>query len=223
MKAIAATLLTIAAVTATAVPTLGQEEVSAPPADAVLPLTVITNEEFCGTLSLDLLVCEGIITGMATARVVPEAFAELIAAEISAEPPVDTQDSAPAADGDVGDTLGRDDLEITLLKADWKPDWSDAFFKPDTGNKYVSVLVEYRALEDGAYYDINSWDATDKAGTRYTATVLGPITPDLKVGNLVEGETMKGWVTFEVPKDVSQLRVIESQVLEDDLAWNTRR
>lgn len=223
MRAVAATLLTIAALAATAVPVVGQEEGSAPPADAALPLTVITNEEFCTVLGVDALVCEGIITGMATARVVPEAFAGLVTAELAGEPSTDTPEVEPAGDGSVGDTLARDDLEITLLKADWKPDWSDAFYKPGQGNKYVSVLVEYKALEDGAYYDINSWDATDKAGTRYTATVLGPITPDLKVGNLAAGKTIKGWVTFEVPRDVNQLRVIESQVLKPDLAWNTKR
>jgi hypothetical protein len=222
MKAVAATLLTIAAVAASAVPVLGQEE-SAPPEDTAVPLTVITNEEFCGLLGLDLLVCEGIITGMATARIAPDAFAGLITAELAGEATTGTPEAEPPGDGSVGDTLARSDLEITLLKADWKPDWSDAFFKPGKGNKYVSVLVEYKALQDGAYYDINSWDATDKAGTRYTATVLGPITPDLKVGHLAEGETMKGWVTFEVPRDAGQLRVIESQVLQPDLAWNTRR
>ena len=131
--------------------------------------------------------------------------------------------AAPAKEAGVGDTLSRDDLELTLVKADWKPDISDSFYQPGEGQKYVSFLVRYEALEDGAEYNIIFWDAIDKSGTRYEAEVLGQIEPDLTVGQLAAGKKVQGWVTYEVPQDVNQLQVIESQVLKDDLSWTSKR
>ncbi len=237
MRLTAATLLAISALAATALPALGQEE------EATLPVTVITNAEFCALVSQDPVVCEGILTGMTTARVVPEAFANLVVTEVaveapSAEPgaaasgapvaeatiePSAEATAAPAKEAGVGDTLSRDDLELTLLKADWRPDISDSFYQPGEGQKYVSFLVRYEALEDGAEYNIIFWDAIDKAGTRYEAEVLGQIEPDLTVGQLASGKKVQGWVTYEVPQDVNQLQVIETQVLNDDLSWTSKR
>jgi len=237
MRLTAATLLAITALAAPALPALGQDD------GATLPVTVITNAEFCDLLGEDPVVCEGIITGMGTAGIVPEAFANLVGAEVaveapSADPGADASgvpfaeasgapsaeaSGAPAKEAGVGDTLSRDDLELTLLKADWKPDISDSFYQPGEGQKYVSFLVRYEALEDGAEYNIIFWDAIDKSGTRYEAEVLGQIEPDLTVGQLAAGKKVQGWVTYEVPQDVNQLQVIESQVLQDDLAWASKR
>lgn len=243
MKAVTTTLLTITALAAVSLPTLAQDE------ESTLPVSVITNAEFCALLSQDPVVCEGILTGMTTARVVPEAFAGLISGEMpgaeasdaaSLEPaagesaaplaeaspevseaPVEEATSAPEAG--VGDTLARDDLELTLLKADWKPDISDSFYKPGKGQKYVSFLVRYEALEDGADYNITFWDALDASGKRYEAEVLGQIEPDLTVGDLAASKKVQGWVTYEVPADVNALQLIESQVLKDDLTWSVKR
>jgi len=213
MRTAAAALLAIAALIAGALPALAQDEETAP------PLTVITNAEFCSLVSPGSLTCEEVITSMAAARILPEAFSGLIVTEPTDETTVDELGGS----GGVGDTLARDDLEITLLRAGWNLDSSDAFYKPGKGRKYVSVLVRYEVVADGATYNIIFWDATDKAGKRYEATVLGPITPDLKVGDLKAGEAVQGWVTYEVPRDVNQLTLIESQVLEDDLAWTAKR
>ena len=237
MRIIVSTLLTVAALAAAALPVAAQDD------DTSLPISVITNAEFCALVSQDPVVCEGILTGMTTARVVPEAFANLVSPGVAveapsaepgasasgasvAEPTVEATaeaSAAPAKEGVVGDTLSRDDLELTLLKADWKPDISDSFYQPGEGQKYVSFLVRYEALEDGAEYNIIFWDASDKAGIRYEAEVLGQIEPDLTVGQLAAGKKVQGWVTYEVPQDVNQLEVIESQVLQDDLTWTSKR
>ena len=72
MRIVASSLLTVAALAAAALPVAAQDD------EAALPVTVITNAEFCDLLSEDPIVCEGIITGMATAGIVPEAFATLV-------------------------------------------------------------------------------------------------------------------------------------------------
>lgn len=233
-------LLATVALASLAVPAVAQDE------GTDVPITVITNAEFCALVSDDPVVCEGIISGMETARVVPESFAEIFdmasgtdvaadpsaeasllpGADASAEPteePAAEATEAPAAEAGVGDALARDDLEITLLKADWKPDISDSFYQPGKGRKYVSFLVRYEALEDGADYNITFWDALDPSGKRYEAEVLGQIEPDLTVGDLAAGKKVQGWVTYEVPNDVNALQLIESQVLKDDLTWSVER
>jgi hypothetical protein len=235
MRIIASTLLTVAALAAAALPAAAQDD------DSALPVNVITNAEFCALVSQDPVVCEGILTGMTTARVVPEAFASLVSAEAAieapsaepgagasgapvAEPTVEASAEASAAPvARVGDTLSREDLALTLLKADWRPDISDSFYQPGAGQKYVSFLVRYKALEDGADYNITFWDALDTSGKRYEAEVLGQIEPDLAVGDLAAGKKMQGWVTYEVPNDVNALQLIESQVLKDDLTWSVER
>ena len=65
--------------------------------------------------------------------------------EPAAEPSAEAS-AVPAKEAGVGDTLSRDDLELTLLKADWKPDISNSFYQPGEGQKYVSFLVRYEAL-----------------------------------------------------------------------------
>ena len=243
MKAVTATFLTVTALAAMSLPAFAQDEESG------LPVTVITNAEFCALVSQDPVACEGILTGMTTARVVPEAFAALVGGELpgadaSAAPslaPAAGESAAPLAEespeatdapaeaattapvAGVGDTLARDDLELTLLKADWKPDISDSFYQPDKGKKYVSFLVRYEAIEDGADYNIIFWDALDASGKRYEAQVLGQIEPDLTVGDLAAGKKVQGWVTYEVPAGVNELQLIESQVLKDDLTWSVKR
>jgi hypothetical protein len=243
MKAVTATLLTVTALAAMSLPAFAQDEETAG------PVTVITNADFCALVSQDPVACEGILTGMTTARVVPEAFAGLVGSEMpgadaspaaslapaagesaaplmeespeATEGPVEEATAAPVAG--VGDTLARDDLELTLLKADWKPDISDSFYKPGKGQKYVSFLVRYEAIEDGADYNITFWDALDASGKRYEAEVLGQIEPDLTVGDLAAGKKVQGWVTYEVPAGVNGLQLIESQVLKDDLTWSVKR
>lgn len=220
MRAHVATLLIAVALVAFAVPALGQAEEFEP------AVTVLPDEEFCDLVSDDPPTCEAVLTGLARARVLPQAYAlflGIVTPEPSPEPSAGTSGPGPADDAKVGDSQARENLELTLLKADWRPDLSDSFFKPAQGNKYVSVLVRYEALDDGANFNIIHWNAFDRDGTEYDASVLGQIKPDLKVGQLAAGEKVQGWVTFEVPDDVSQLEILETQPLLTDLSWTIER
>ena len=69
MKAVTATLLTVTALAAMSLPAFAQDE------ETAAPVTRITNADFCALVSQDPVACEGILTGMTTARVLPEAFA----------------------------------------------------------------------------------------------------------------------------------------------------
>jgi hypothetical protein len=215
VKTIKAACLSMTALAILALPTIAQE--LEPP-----PLTSIPDEQFCALVTDDLVTCEGVLTELGESNILPASFAA-VAEALAASAAADAIAEATQEPAGVGDAQARGDLQITLLEADWNPDLSDSFYKPAKGKKYVSVLARYEALEDGAAYNIIFWDAVDKDGNRYEATVLGPVEPDLTVGDLAAGDSVEGWVTYEVPKAVSRLEIIESQVLEDDLVWSIKR
>ena len=223
MKVIVATLLTVMALAAMSVPVVAQGE------EAAIPVTVIPNEQFCGLVSDDLTVCEQVLESMATAGLLPEAFASLVGVETPGDVPEDVATAEPSgdvvdvADAGVGDTLSREDVEITLVDEKWKPNTSKMFFKPDKGKMYVAVLVRYDAVEDGAFHNLIWWQATDEDGSSYDASVLAPVEPGLTPGQLEAGKSTQGWVTFEVPNDVQRLEIEESQPLKGALRWTIER
>jgi hypothetical protein len=207
--------LSVAATALLALPTLAQ--VLEPP-----PLTSIPDSQFCALVTDDIVTCQGVLTELGESNILPASFAA-VAETLAASAAADAVAEATQEPAGLGDPQARGDVEITLVRADWDPDLSDSFYKPAKGKKYVSVRARYEALEDGATYNIIFWDALDKDGNRYEATVLGPVEPDLTVGDLAAGDSVEGWVTFEVPRAVSRLEIIESQVLEDDLVWSIKR
>jgi len=191
------------------------------------PATIISNAAFCSFVSQDVASCEAALSGLAGARIVPEAWAALVDGQPSTGFPFPFPFPGPIIEapvvGEVGDVLARDDSRIRLVRVNWNPSLSDSPVVPAEGNKYVSALVRYRATQDGASYSIIGWGAMDDAGTRYGATVVGPKAPALLIGQLAAGTSAKGWVTFEVPEAVDKLRVIESQAGKPDLAWSVQR
>lgn len=216
-----AAILSIVAIATLAAPVTAQDDVLEP------PVVIVSNEAFCSFLGQDVAGCEAALTGLAGARIVPEAYATLVRGQSSTGLPFPfpfpTPIAGPIVDGQVGDSLSRDDVRIKLVKVDWAPDLADSMLRPARGKKFVSALVRYAARVDGASYSIVNWSATDDSGARYEATALSPVTPPVLIGDLAAREWMKGWVTFEVPRAVNRLRLIESQDLKPDLTWSIQR
>ena len=214
----AAILSTLAMVTLVG-PASAQDDGTDPPA------TIISDAAFCGFVSQDAASCVAALTSLAGARIVPEAFAALIDGQPSTGFPFPFSGpiTGSLVDGKVGDALSRDDSRIRLARVNWDPELSGSLFNPATGKKFVSALVRYWAIEDGASYSIVNWDAMDDTGARYAATVVGPKAPALLIGELAAGTSAKGWVTYEVPEEVNKLRLIESQDGKPDLAWTIQR
>lgn len=117
----------------------------------------------------------------------------------------------------VGVTLARDDQTVTLAEVRW--DVKDAFgAKPQTkGDRYVAVRVEYEGIEDGTSYNPLLWSAVDLDGFAWNQSFAG-MAPALQSSNdLPAGRKAQGWITFEVPKSVHALEIVESQ--SDYLRW----
>ncbi len=87
------------------------------------------------------------------------------------------------------------------------------YFRAKKGNIKlgVEVNVEGTADKDVA---VNPFYAkvTDSEGYSYTST-FGGCTPDLKSVRVGKGEKAKGWVTFEVPKKASGLKLTYNPII----------
>jgi hypothetical protein len=224
MKARFATILSTVALATLVAPVTAQDELTVP------QVTTIPNAAFCALLGQDVASCEGVLTGLAAARMVPEAFAGLVGGlpvvgfpVVGFPLPLPLPVAGPTIEGDVGDVLSRGDARVRLARVNRTPDLSDALIEPAEGNTFVSAFVRYRALGLGARYSVLDWVATDESGARYPATPVAAVAPALVVGVLPAGGVAKGWVTFEVPRTAKALRFIESQVGLPGLAWSIHR
>ena len=96
---------------------------------------------------------------------------------------------------------------ITVPKAErWKQGKDDA--KPEKGNAYVSVLIRIEAEADSDY---SPYYATlrNAQGFNYDWLVFPRREPWLASGELAPGQSVQGWVTFEVPaKDLDGLTLV---------------
>lgn len=191
--------------------------------------TIVPNEQFCNLVADDIAACEQALETLGSAGMLPEAFAGLVEAPEPSATASDAAhgDSAVTPDGSgnaaLGASLSRDDVRITVAEVDWDPSSSNSFFEPAPGNRYVSVLVRYEALEDGASYNPFYWSANDEDGFSYSYSIFSPREPNLSSGDLREGRKTQGWITFEVPQDVDWLEVQESQFFGEDLYWTVER
>jgi hypothetical protein len=120
--------------------------------------------------------------------------------------------SAPAANGDygVGDRiqLGNEEY-ITVTEVNLAVDTTGELFQPDAGNKFVAALVEIEGINpDGATYNPFFFKLRDDQGFEYNFSPFG-MEPQLQSSNdLAPGETVRGWVNFEVPETATTLVLI---------------
>jgi hypothetical protein len=221
MRTRIALVLSFLAIASLAAPVTGQDGFTAP------PVTTIPNDAYCVLMGQDVASCEAVLTGLAGARIVPEAFAALIPTwpvlPFTLPLPLPLPLTGPSIEGEVGDTLSRGDARVKLERLNWSPLLSDSLPGPAAGNRFVSALVRYRALADGARYNVFDWVATDETGARYPVRALSAKEPALLIGVLPAGGVVRGWVTFEVPTAMTELRLMESQVGLPGLAWSMRR
>lgn len=186
-------------------------------------VTVVPNDQFCNLVADDLEACEQALTTLASAGMLPEAFSGLVSQAGAQAPEGVTEESEMPADGEfgVGDTQTTDDAAITLVEVEWGVD--GGLLDPDPGMQFVSILVSYEALANGAAYNAFFWGATDADGFSYDQSFFGGNEPSLDSGELREGRKAQGWLTFSVPEAVDWLEFSESKPFGDELYWVVQR
>lgn len=123
--------------------------------------------------------------------------------------------ASPAAYGadlpGVGVALSRDDATVTLVEVDWDAGKATKTKPDDKANRYVALRVLYQGTAPGASYNPFYWSVVDLDGFAWGQTFIGK-DPTLQSSNdLPVGRKAQGWVTFEVPKAVHSLEVVESR------------
>jgi hypothetical protein len=93
-------------------------------------------------------------------------------------------------------------------------EYKDKYLKPAKGSKYLAVLVTVEGISsEGSSYNPLYFTVRDAEGYEYNVSLIGK-EPMLGASNdLAAGKTVKGWVTFEVPKTAEGLTLVYSPVM----------
>ena len=73
-------------------------------------------------------------------------------------------------------------------------------FPPDDGDRYLAADVTQMAGEDGDRSSLLNFSAQDSEGYIYDGTLWADLEPIFDSGAIGAGQTVRGWVTFEVPE-----------------------
>jgi hypothetical protein len=102
-----------------------------------------------------------------------------------------------------------DDVQIAITEVKNYTS-SNQYIKPDDGYRFLAIMVEVENTSEGSA-SYNSWyfSLKNKDGVEYDSG-YADIEPDLNSGTLQLGKKAKGYIVFEVPKNVktSQLELI---------------
>lgn len=112
----------------------------------------------------------------------------------------------PGAVIGLGHTYEDPNLRVTIRDARW-----DASGQPE-GKRWVSLLVAYEATEGADYNIRDDWDAEDEDGDGADNQEVA-VQPALGAGSLAAGQTVEGWITFQVDADLTRLDVTYSDGL----------
>jgi len=127
--------------------------------------------------------------------------------------------TGPASDEyGLGDAQYHEGMRITPLKVEWNIKPTATTSTPGKGKEFVAVLMEYTAGEDHDSYLALHWGASDREGASYDQPTIGR-EPGLDEGQIRPHETVRGWVTFEVPRKTRWLRIRHEMSYRDTLYW----
>lgn len=116
----------------------------------------------------------------------------------------------------IGEAAENGDLSIKVVNVEDPFLYTGEFYKTEAGNKLVAVEVELTNISDtlesvSPYY----FKVKDQDNYEYDyqyGTVKEPV---LSSGTLNPDESVKGWVTFSVPEDTTQLLLTNEDFLSN--------
>ncbi len=118
----------------------------------------------------------------------------------------------------LGDTLGDDNLAVTLLGIEWVTPATPSE-GPEPERRWLSVLVRYEALDDADLSPTDDWRIEDQsgAGGRYVRNAKQPA---LVGGKLTKGEVAEGWLTFQLPLTLTGIALsYRDGIFGEDHGW----
>jgi hypothetical protein len=191
---------------ATAVTTMAQEEPA--PGEAAqaevaqAPPDLATLETMCGANAAD----------EDAERLCLYVVREIILRAQGGEP--ETTDAQPSAEPEpvvygLGEAQERAGMTIKPVKVDWNVPPVTSLDRPRKGTKYVGVLLQVRHEPGEKEMSFDEWDwaVRDRNGFSYDELIVGQARPALSYSDIEPGQTVRGWLTFQVPRKTRWLEV----------------
>jgi hypothetical protein len=123
----------------------------------------------------------------------------------------------PGSGPGIGYAYQDENLTVTLLDIDWDTDLPG--ITADDGQQFVSVLARYAASQDADISPTDDWRLRDQdleEGSDADASK----SPALLGQEIAAGQTVEGWVTFQIPAEPRLLEVTYSDGLfGEDRQW----
>jgi hypothetical protein len=160
-----------------------------------------------GLVALAVCGCVGLLVlGGGLAAVSPSQSRVQVSGTPSTAAPAATAQTAAQPVGKVGQVVAGGGLELTVAAVEAVTRLPFGTIKP--GHHYIAAQVSIRnADRDEAPYNPLYFKLRDSGGFEYSGSLLNAKEPGLKSGKLAKGETVAGWVSFEVPVEAAGLVV----------------
>jgi hypothetical protein len=124
----------------------------------------------------------------------PEGFS------LSLSPPGGTSQPPTTATSGIGKAVVAGDVTIVVEKVE---QWPGAeFIQPGTGNVYLTVFMAVTPSK-ATFANLIQTRVQATDGTSYDVGFFGSREPSLPAGTLTPKVTVKGWITFEVPRGLA--------------------
>ena len=130
----------------------------------------------------------------------------------TATPPESPAAAPPSPSGpSLGYTFVDPNLAVSLLRVEWVTAGT-----PEPERQWISIYVRYVARTGADYSTGDDWKVSDQndAGARLVDPT--PKEPALTGGQVAKGESVEGWMTFQLPVGLTRINVTYSDGLFGD-------
>lgn len=114
-----------------------------------------------------------------------------------------------AAKYKIGDVIEMGDLQLTVYSIEDNVKSTNTFFQPEEGNKFIAVDVKVSnkgtTIENANPYDFEIKDSDDYS---FNYSWYNIKTPEFNASDLNANDSVRGWLTFEVPSTSKDYRLV---------------
>ena len=109
----------------------------------------------------------------------------------------------------VGDKIKIGDTTLTVNEVADNVDSGNPYIKPADGKRYlaVNVKVDYSG-SSSVYTSLLDFKLKDSDAYKYDSTYLEIKSPQLQGSDVKSGDSLRGWITFEIPNSSKGLKLI---------------
>jgi hypothetical protein len=112
---------------------------------------------------------------------------------------------APAASYKLGDTAKTSDFQVTVFGVKDPQPPLNQFDQPQQGDRYVSVDLQVTnpGKNQASFSSLLGLHLLDAQNHQYNENIMASLTPSAPDGEIAAGQSIRGFVVFEVPVGVT--------------------